>query len=1055
MKVAHVLRKSTCTCGYLIVCAVLLTSGNTGSVRAAIVKDTSPLPVVQEPFQEETSSKEHPENSAQLHNLALQHQSRGEYSTAAKFLQRALSIDEKIYGPDHPRVAVRSTNLALLYHDMGRYDQAEPLYQRALAIHEKGSGANHPDTAGALSNLARLYYDRGQYHQAEPLYERALDLYQQENGSDHPSVATVLNNLALLYQSLGSYGEAQSLYERGLAIDEAAYGPHHPAVARDVSNLAKLYYDKGNYGQAESLFERARAIDEKAYGTRHTAVARDMGNLAGVHFARGEYARAKLLYERVLAIDETAYGPRHPTVGDDLNNLARLYCSLGNYQRAQSLYEQALLIFEESCGPTHTRVATVLNNLAQLHALLGDYEKAESFYEQALFINKKVYGEKHPQVATVLNNLAGLHYASGHYSRAKPLYEEALSIDEIFYGGEHPRVSIRLNNLAELYVVMGEYDRAKDLYEQALTIAETSGQPELLWRIQFNLGYLLAMRKNPTAAIFFGKQAVNTIQGMRTGILEIEEDLQSSFLDTKWYVYRFLAGLLIDLGRLPEAQQVLKMQKEEEYFDFLCRDSGHNDVRTTRADYTAEELKWRERYREIGDRLNSLGKEHAELQEKKRHGLTDRESKHYRQLTDEIVATRIAFTNHLAELVSDLNRISTKEYAAAQKKGSEKPEKLQHALKKLGHGAILVHYLIIDDKVRIILTTENKQLAYNIDMSSAELNHKVMDFRKTLQNPRRPHLEEAQALYKIFIAPIDHDLKKVGAETLLLSLDGTLRYLPVSALHDGERYLVERFQLAIYTAAAGFSFKEVPTRGWEIGGLGLSRAVRNLEPLPFVPGELEGIVRRNKSDRDGVLPGVIYLDEAFSQEAFKSVLKENYPVVHIASHFELNPGTKDDSHLVLGDGTALTLSQIRNDDYDFGDVEILALSACNTGVGGLRPDGSEIESFGALAQDQGAKGVLATLWPVSDHSTGVLMQNFYKFLAENPSLTKAAALRQVQVDFIRGRSVSRTAEIKTRGMRVSQPEEEADGLEGIPHNAQNLYSHPFYWAPFILMGNWL
>ena len=176
---------------------------------------------------------------------------------------------------------------------------------------------------------------------------------------------------------------------------------------------------------------------------------------------------------------------------------------------------------------------------------------------------------------------------------------------------------------------MGENDRAQNLYEQALTIAETSGQPELLWRIQFNLGYLLARRQNPYAAIFFGKQAVNTIQGMRAGVVEIEEDLQSSFLDTKWYVYRFIAGLLIDLGRLPEAQQVLKMQKEEEYFDFLCRDSGQDDVRTTKAGYTDEELKWTKGYREMGTRLNSLGKELAELQGKKRNGLTDRESKRY------------------------------------------------------------------------------------------------------------------------------------------------------------------------------------------------------------------------------------------------------------------------------------------------------------------------------------------------------------------------------------------------------------------------------------------
>jgi CHAT domain-containing protein len=236
--------------------------------------------------------------------------------------------------------------------------------------------------------------------------------------------------------------------------------------------------------------------------------------------------------------------------------------------------------------------------------------------------------------------------------------------------------------------------------------------------------------------------------------------------------------------------------------------------------------------------------------------------------------------------------------------------------------------------------------------------------------------------------------------------------------------------------------------------LGLSRAVRDFDPLPYVPAELEGIVRRSATDRDGVLPGVIYLDEAFSQKAFASVLKEKYPVVHIASHFELKPGTKDDSLLVFGDGSTLTLSNIREGNFDFGDVELLALSACNTAVGSRGPNGSEVESFGTLAQDQGAKGVLATLWPVADHSTGVLMQQFYRLRAENPAITKAEALHLAQLSFIRGETSGGNPQVTTRGMKAAPlnvDNEEVSLANDAPHS----YTHPFYWAPFVLMGNWL
>ena len=867
----------------------------------------------------------------------------------------------------------------------------------------------------------------------------------------------MLNNLALLYHAAGEYSKAKSLYERALNIDEKVYGYEHPNVARDLSNLAGFYYAMGKLEKAKPFYKRALNIDEKVYGHQHPDVAKDLGNLAGLYYAMGEYAQAKLLYERALVIDETVYGYQHPDVAKDLNNLAELYRVLGEYSKAKSLYERALSIWKKVHGPDHISVAIVLNNLAELYCDLGEYEKAEPLYEQALSIYKKAHGLRHPNVATVLNNLAGLHFALSEYYEAKPFYERALAIDEEIYGNEHPRVSIRLNNLAELYYVMGQYYQAQLFYERSLAVAQTSGQPELLWRVQFNLGYLLAKQKKPYAAIFFGKKAVNTIQGLRAGISSIEKDLQKSFLRNKWHAYKFLADLLIDQGRLPEAQQVLNMQKEEEYFDFLCRDTSKQDVLTTTANYTDEELIWSERYRKISDRIAALGKEFAELKQRKRFGLTDDEYKRYQQISSDLKISREAFNHYLTKLIDDLSSVTRERYAEVKARRLDKPRKLQQALRELGHGAVAIHYLITEDKLRIILTTTEVQLARDVVISSKELNHKIMDYRGTLQGPRSSPLPQAQELYQIVIAPIGKDLEQAGAKTLMLSLDGALRYLPVAALHDGECYLVERYRLAVYTSAAGLDIKDRPSARWLVGGFGLSRSVQDLDPLPHVPTELESIVRRDITDKDGVLPGVIYLDESFSREAVESVLIEGYPVVHVASHFELKPGTKDSSHLVLGDGTTLTLAEIRNDDYDFGEVEMLTLSACNTAVGSSGANGSEVESFGTLAQDQGAKGVLATLWPVADRSTGILMQNFYRLHADQPSMTKAEALHHAQLLFIRGQITSGDSqgEGKTRGMRVSSIEAGAEEKGSFTPDPTKPYAHPFYWAPFILMGNWL
>jgi len=203
---------------------------------------------------------------------------------------------------------------------------------------------------------------------------------------------------------------------------------------------------------------------------------------------------------------------------------------------------------------------------------------------------------------------------------------------------------------------------------------------------------------------------------------------------------------------------------------------------------------------------------------------------------------------------------------------------------------------------------------------------------------------------------------------------------------------------------------------WRIAGLGVSEAVRGFSPLPGVAQELEQLVLRGAKDRDGVAEGILRLNRDFTSKAFLGVLDEGYPVIHIASHFVFTPGTEKDSYLLLGDGGRITLADIRS-HYDFNAVDLLTLSACNTAVGGSA-NGREIEGFGALAQNRGAKGVLATLWAVSDASTGRFMVQLYRNRA---TLSKAEALQQAQQSMLR----------------------------------EGKFRHPYFWAPFVLLGNWL
>jgi CHAT domain-containing protein len=194
------------------------------------------------------------------------------------------------------------------------------------------------------------------------------------------------------------------------------------------------------------------------------------------------------------------------------------------------------------------------------------------------------------------------------------------------------------------------------------------------------------------------------------------------------------------------------------------------------------------------------------------------------------------------------------------------------------------------------------------------------------------------------------------------------------------------------------------------------------------------------------------LDDAFTEETFRAALRQRFPVVHIASHFAVQPGNETDSFLLLGDGGRLSLAKIKTAVNLFGGVELLTLSACDTATGGTGTDGKEVESFAVLAQRQGAKAVMASLWPVADASTKQLMQSFYRIRNSQSGMLKAEALRRAQVSLLRGEAGELVGAIERRGLLTTSTQRSGDASTST--GGKTNFAHPFFWAPFILIGNW-
>ncbi|MGW6931367.1 FxSxx-COOH system tetratricopeptide repeat protein, partial [Lentzea sp. NPDC054927] len=318
---------------------------------------------------------------------------------AKPLYERALAINEAVYGPDHPSVAINLNSLGNALQDLGQPADAVPLLERALAINEAVYGPNHPSVATNLNSLGNALAVLGQPADAVPLLERALAINEAVYGPDHPSVAINLNDLGNALQDLGQPADAVPLLKRALAIDEAAYGPNHHEVASNLNDLGNVLCDLDQPEDARPLYERALAIDEATYGPNHYEVATNLNNLGNALHALGQPEDARPLYERALAIDEATYGPNHPNVAFNLIGLGGVLHDLGQPEDAVPLLERAVAVDEAAYGLNHPKVASDLAALAAVRVALGQFEEARLLYERALVINEAAYGSNHPDVA--------------------------------------------------------------------------------------------------------------------------------------------------------------------------------------------------------------------------------------------------------------------------------------------------------------------------------------------------------------------------------------------------------------------------------------------------------------------------------------------------------------------------------------------------------------------------------------------------------------------------------------------------------------------------------
>lgn len=496
--------------------------------------------------------------------------------------------------------------------------------------------------------------------------------------------------------------------------------------------------------------------------------------------------------------------------------------------------------------------------------------------------------------------------------------------------------------------------------------------------------------------------------------------------------------LLLREGRILEARQTLDLAIVKELDGYLGNVTAPKVAAETIASLTAEQQQLYVKYNQMEERSAQI---QTELNALQRIPESQRNAEQVERIKN-LQAQQIEDSKEFKQFINSPN------VAGLAKAVSEASlKKLQSDLRAQDRNAVLLYPLIQDDRLELILVTSDAEpIRRTARVSRAELTQAIKEFRNALETVYDPSIDakkSGQKLYNWLIQPVADELDRVNAKTILYAPYGQLRYVPLAALYNGREWLVQKYRINNITAASLQDFSlQAPTSRSILAGAATRRLSFKIGDRPFSFSGLP-FARREVEALTQIIPdSVQLLDADFSPESTQRQLG-NHSLVHMATHAVFMPGKPEDSFILFGNGDRLTLADVRN--WSLKNVDLVVLSACDTAQGETLGNGEEILGFGYLMQQGGARAAIASLWAVDDGGTQALMDIFYTML-KRPNMTKAEALRQAQIALITGNYDA----LGSEGNRIAQ-----NIANRLPVTVTEYLDHPYYWAPFIMIGNGL
>jgi CHAT domain-containing protein/predicted negative regulator of RcsB-dependent stress response len=898
------------------------------------------------------------------------------------------------------------------------------------------------------------------YHEALELYRKARDLDGE---------AQTLNNIGTVYLSLGETRKALDKYNEALPIRRALGDRRGEATT--LSDIGLAYRSLGETRKALEKYIDALPILQEVGDRAGAAVI--LSNLGGAYRSLGEMQKALEKYNEALPILR-AVGARG-AAASTLNNIGTVYRLLGETPKALDKYNEALPIFQ-AVGD-RSGAAVTLNNIGVVYQLLGETRKALGKFNEALPI-RRALGDRRGE-ASALNNIGGVYRSLGETQKALEKYNEALPIFQAV--GDRREEANTLNNIGIVYNSLGEIQKALEKYNEALPLWRLVGDPNGEADTLLGVAQLEQKRGNLTQARQIIEQAVGLIESLSANIAG--QALRASYFASRHEFFESYIDVLMQMSKQNPAAAfdavalaVSERARARSLLELLKE--ARADIRQ------GVDSSLLERERSLQQQLNTKAAAQVSLLNRK----------HTPEQAESAAKEIASITTEYEELQGKI-RASSPRYAALTQPQTLNLSGIQQQL--LDPQTLLLEYSLGENASYLFVVSQTSLSSYQLPKRT-EIEAATRRVYELLTAPqprpgeaeakRRARVEEARANYWPQAAVLSRMLlgpaaSQLGKKRLVIVADGALQYVPFAALpspspgNDEERnsgaepqpLFVEHEIVSLPSAStlatlrremAGrkpaekslavladpvFTDDDMRVRR-EMGQADPKEKTRSADSEKIDIGFMQmsrsgretgvideggfGRLLSKRREATGILALVPERErmraldfEASRTTALRPELGE-YRIVHFATYGMLNNIHPELSGIVLSlvdkaghqqDGF-LRLLDIYNLKLP---AELVVLSACQTGLG------KEIRGEGLIGLTRGfmyagAPRIVASLWKVDDRATSELMKRFYLGLLGPEALSPAGALRQAQLSIWK----------------------------------QKQWRAPYYWAAFVLQGEW-